>query len=110
MACDNRIINYIQADQVKGSSNPLIKFLNYKQLPYAEDEKFVLAFKPRVTKAGKKMASMTLANSSRDLESVVIFPSSFAKAYMSIKEGNAYKFSLSQAKDGTTVLEDINVR
>ena len=110
LACDNRIINYIQADQVKGSSNPLIKFLNYKQLPYAEDEKFVLAFKPRVTKAGKKMASMTLANSSRDLESVVIFPSSFAKAYMSIKEGNAYKFSLSQAKDGTTVLEDINVR
>jgi DNA polymerase-3 subunit alpha len=109
LASDNRIINAISVDQIKGSSNSLVKFLNYRQLPYKDDEMFVVAFKPRTTKAGKKMASMTLANTSRELKSVVVFPTSFAKAYMNIKEGQAYKFELGKTKEGTVILEDVHV-
>ena len=69
---------------------------------------FVVSFKPRVTKAGKKMASLTLADVSRDLHSVTVFPTAFAKAYMKIEEGSAYKFKFGKTKDGTTILEDIN--
>ena len=83
-------------------------FLNYKTLPYSEEEYFVVSFKPRVTKAGKKMAYLTLADASRDLHSVTVFPTNFAKAYMNIKEGNAYKFSFGKTKDGTVIMEDIN--
>jgi DNA polymerase-3 subunit alpha len=106
---DNRILSAIPIDQIKGSTSGLVKFLNYKQLPYKDDEMFVLSFKPRITKAGKKMASLTVADTARDLHSITVFPTSFAKAYMKIEEGNAYKFSLGKTKDGTIILEDVNV-
>jgi DNA polymerase-3 subunit alpha len=108
LASDNRIVSAIPSDEMKGSNNSLIKFLNYKQLPFAEGEMFVVSFKPRMTKAGKKMATLTLADLSRDLHSVLVFPTAFAKAYMKIQEGSAYKFSLGKTKDGTVILEDIH--
>ena len=107
LASDNRILSAVPIDEIKGSSTGLIKFLNYKQLPYKEDEMFVVSFKPRVTKAGKKMASLTLADAGRELHSVTVFPTAFPKAYMTIEEGKAYKFSFGKTKDGTVIMEDV---
>ena len=107
LASDNRIVSAIQADEARTSDATLVKFLNYKMLPYKDEEMFVVSFKPRVTKAGKKMATLTLADSSRELHPVVVFPTTFAKAYMKIQEGNAYTFSFGKTKDGTVILEDI---
>ena len=109
LASDNRIVTAIPADEARSSDAALIKFLNYKQLPFTEEEMYVVSFKPRITKAGKKMATLTLADASRDLHPVVVFPTTFAKAYMKIKEGNAYKFSYGKTKDATVILEDIHV-
>jgi len=106
---DNRIVSFIPSDEIKESSHALVKFLSYKQLPYKDDEMFVVSFKPRVTKTGKKMASLTLADTSRDLHSVTVFPTSFAKAYMHIEEGKSYKFDFGKTKDGTVTLEDVHV-
>jgi len=107
LASDNRILGAIPADEIGKIESAIIKYLNYKQLPYKEDEMYVVSFKPRVTKAGKKMGYLTLADVSRELHSVTIFPTQFAKAYMKIKEGNAYKFSFGKTKDGTVIMEDI---
>jgi DNA polymerase-3 subunit alpha len=107
LASDNRIISAIPADEIKGNDAALVKFLNYKQLPYKEEEMYVVAFKPRVTKAGKKMASLTLADASRELHSVTVFPTAFPKAYMKIKEGAAYRFEFGKTKDGTIIMEDV---
>jgi DNA polymerase III subunit alpha len=109
LCSDNRILNAIPADEISKHSNGLLKMLSYRQLPYTDEEMFVVSFKPRVTKAGKKMASLVLADSSRGLHSVTVFPTSFAKAYMKIEEGNAYKFSFGKTKDGTVIMEDVNV-
>jgi len=109
LANDNRIVSAVPVDEIKASSNALVKFLSYKQLPYTEDEMFVVSFKPRITKAGKKMASLTLADTARDLHSVTVFPTAFPKAYMHIEEGKAYKFSFGKTKDGTVIMEDVNV-
>ncbi len=109
LANDNRILSAVPVDSIKGSTTGLIKFLGYKQLPYKDDEMFVVSFKPRITKTGKKMASLTVADTARDLHSITVFPTVFAKAYMRIEEGNAYKFSLGKTKDGTVILEDVNV-
>jgi DNA polymerase III subunit alpha len=109
LANDNRIVSTVPIDEVKGSSNALVKFLSYKQLPYTDDEMFVVSFKSRITKAGKKMASLTLADTSRDLHSVTVFPTAFPKAYMHIEEGKSYKFSFGKTKDGTVIMEDVNV-
>ena len=54
------------------------------------------------------MASLVVADTSRDLHSITVFPTSFAKAYMKIEEGNYYKFTFGKTKDGTVILEDIN--
>ena len=108
LASDNRIVSAIPADEIKTSTNALVKFLSYKQLPFTDEEMFVVSFKPRVTKAGKKMASLTLADTSRELHSITVFPTAFAKAYMKLEEGNSYKFSFGKTKDGTITLEDIN--
>ena len=109
LASDNRIVSAVPADELKNSDSALVKFLSYKMLPYKDEEMFVVSFKPRMTKAGKKMATLTLADTSRDLHSVVVFPTIFAKAYMNIQEGSSYKFSFGKTKDGTVILEDINV-
>jgi DNA polymerase-3 subunit alpha len=107
LASDNRIVTAIPADEIKGNESGLIKILNYRMLPYKEEELFVVSFKPRVTKAGKKMASLVLADTTRDLHSVTVFPTAFAKAYMKIDEGKAYKFTFGKTKDGTTIMEDV---
>ena len=107
LASDNRIVTAIPADEIRGSTAGLIKILNYRQLPYKGDELFVVSFKSRITKAGKKMASLVVADADRDLHSITVFPTSYAKAYMKIDEGNTYKFSLGQTKDGTTIMEDV---
>jgi DNA polymerase-3 subunit alpha len=107
LASDNRIVSAIPADEIKNSTNALVKFLSYKQLPFTDEEMFVVSFKPRITKTGKKMASLTVADTSRNLHSITVFPTSFAKAYMKIEEGVAYNFELGKTKDGTVILEDI---
>jgi DNA polymerase-3 subunit alpha len=108
LASDNRITEAIQIDEVGKIDSALIKYLNYKQLPYKEEEMYVVSFKPRITKAGKKMATLTLADASRDLHPVTVFPTAFAKAYMKIQEGTAYKFDLGKTKDGTVIMEDVH--
>jgi DNA polymerase-3 subunit alpha len=109
LLCDNnRIVTAIPVDEIKQSNNALVKFLGYKQLPYKDDDMFVVSFKPRITKAGKKMASLTLADSSRNLHSVTVFPTAFPKAYMKVQEGSAYSFSFGKTKDGTIIMEDVN--
>jgi DNA polymerase-3 subunit alpha len=104
---DNRIVSAVPADEVKESKDALVKFLNYKMLPFKEGEHFVVSFKPRITKTGKKMASLTLADSSRELHAITVFPTAFAKAYMSIEEGNVYSFTFGKTKDGTVIMEDV---
>jgi DNA polymerase-3 subunit alpha len=107
LASDNRIVSAVPADEIKGSKSSLVKFLNYKMLPYKEGEHFVVSFKPRVTKAGKKMASLVVADAGREMHSVVVFPMQFAKAYMKIEEGNVYKFDFGKTKDGTVTMNEV---
>ena len=108
LASDNRIVSAIPVDEIKGNNSALLKILNFRQLPYKDDEMFVVSFKPRVTKTGKKMASLVIADSSRGLHAVTVFPTTFAKAYMKIDEGKIYKFALGKTKDGTVIMEDVN--
>jgi hypothetical protein len=103
----NRIVDAVPVDELGTSKSPLVRFLNYKQLPYGQDEYFVLSFKPRVTKAGKRMASLVVADSGRELMSMIVFPSTFAMAYTRIEEGNAYKINYNISKDDDLVFQEV---
>ena len=103
----NRIMEAIPGDEIQGNQSTLIKFLNYKQLPYGPNEHYVLSFKPRVTKAGKRMASLVVADSGRELKSVVVFPTAFAMAYTRIDEGKAFEMTFGETKDGDITLKEV---
>ena len=109
LANDNRVVSAVPADEIKESKDALVKFLNYKMLPYKDEEMFVVSFKPRITKTGKKMASLTVADASRELHAITVFPTAFPKAYMNIKPGNVYTFKFGKTKDGTVIMEDVDV-
>jgi hypothetical protein len=107
LANDNRIVSAVPVEEIKESKDPLVKFLNYKMLPYKEGEHYVVSFKPRITKAGKKMASLTVADAGRELHAITVFPTAFAKAYMHVQPGNVYKFEFKETKEGTRIMEDV---
>ena len=97
---DNRVIEAIPADSIKTSKSGLVKFMNYKTLPFGDDEYFVVAFKGRTTKAGKKMATVILANNDRELASVVVFPTQYGEAFIKLNEGEWSKIILGETRDG----------
>jgi len=103
----NRIVEAVPVEEIRESSSPLIRFLNYKQLPYGQDEHYVLAFKHRKTKAGKNMATLLVADSGRELKSLIVFPSTFASAYTKIEEGKAFKINYSLSKDEDLVFQEV---
>ena len=105
---DNRIAEAIPVDSMEDyASTPLARFLNYKTLPYSSDEYFVLSFKTRLTKAGKKMAHMVVADYNRELTAVLVFPTEFAQGYMKCEPGSVRKLALSDTKDGSMVLKEV---
>jgi DNA polymerase-3 subunit alpha len=109
LAGANRISEAIPIDELKEhKDNPLIKFLNYKQIPFANDEHFVLSFTPRVTKAGKRMANMIVADSSREMTAVMVFPTMFSTGYMKCQPGKVAKINFGETKEGTITLKEVN--
>ena len=108
LAGANRISEAIPIDELKEhKDNPLIKFLNYKQIPFANDEHFVLSFTPRVTKAGKRMANMIVADSSREMTAVMVFPTMFSTGYMKCQPGKVTKINFGETKEGTITLKEV---
>jgi DNA polymerase-3 subunit alpha len=108
LAGANRISEAIPIDELKEhKENPLIKFLNYKQIPFANDEHFVLSFTPRVTKAGKRMANMIVANSSREMTAAMVFPTMFSTGYMKCQPGKVAKINFGETKEGTITLKEV---
>jgi DNA polymerase-3 subunit alpha len=109
LAGANRISEAIPIDELKEhKDNALIKFLNYKQIPFANDEYFVLSFTPRVTKAGKRMANMIVADSSREMTAVMVFPTMFSTGYMKCQPGKVAKINFGETKEGTITLKEVN--
>ena len=104
----NRIASAIPIDELKEhSQSPLIRYLNYKTIPFANDEYFVLSFTPRVTKAGKKMANMIVADASREMTAAMVFPTMFSQGYMKCEPGKVVKLGFGETKEGTITLKEV---
>ncbi len=104
---DNRVMEAVPADDINKFNNPFTKFMNYKSLPYKDEESYIISFKPRVTKAGKKMASLVVADSERELHSIVVFPTAFAQAFMKCEPGSIRNLTLGKTKEGTITLQEV---
>ena len=108
LAGANRIAEAVPIDELKDHKDkPLVKFLNYKQIPFANDEHFVLSFTPRVTKAGKKMANMIVADAAREMTAAMVFPTMFSQGYMKCEPGKVVKVGFGKTKEGTITLQEV---
>ena len=67
----------------------------------------MLSFKPRVTKAGKKMAHMIVVNSDREMKPVIVFPRQFSEGYMKCEPGTTTKMAFGQSDDGSLILNEV---
>jgi DNA polymerase-3 subunit alpha len=105
---NNRIMEAIPIEEIKNfTTNGLLKFLNYKSLPYGPEEHYVVSFKSRTTKAGKKMAHMIVADSNRDMKPIMVFPTMFSEGYMKCEPGKAKKLRFEKTKDGVEILKEV---
>jgi len=87
-------------DVYKNKDNAFIKYLAYKEMPCSEKESFVVSFKPRLTKAGKKMATMVVSDYQKHLSGVLVFPKVFPEAYMKCEAGTTAPLTLDKLEDG----------
>jgi len=105
---NNRIMEAVPIEEIKNiNASGLLKFLNYKSLPYGPEEHYVVSFKTRITKAGKKMAYMIVADSNRDMKPIMIFPTMFSEGYMKCEPGKARKLRFEKTKDGAEILKEV---
>jgi hypothetical protein len=105
---NNRIMEAIPIEEIKNfTTNGLLKFLNYKSLPYGPEEHYVVSFKSRTTKAGKKMAHMIVADSNRDMKPIMVFPTMFSEGYMKCEPGKAKRLRFEKTKDGVEILKEV---
>lgn len=95
----NRIVSAIPLENIDKGRYGIVEWLNSHEPLCAANELYVLNFSKRTTKAGKKMGTIIAATHDKELVSMVVFPTQFARAYATISPGNAYRF-VCEEKEG----------
>ena len=105
---DNRIARYVKVSEIDPSaSNSFVDYLYKKQYDLDEDEYVVVDFTPYVTKAGKTMSHIILANAEKELTRVIAFPTMYKMSLAKMREGMKCKVVLSTLDDGTLMVKEI---
>jgi DNA polymerase-3 subunit alpha len=105
---DNRIARYVKVSEIDPSaSNSFVDYLYKKQYDLDEDEYVVVDFAPYVTKAGKTMSHIILANAEKELTRVIAFPTMYKMSLAKMREGMKCKVVLSTLDDGTLMVKEI---
>ena len=105
---DNRIARYVKVSDIDPTaSNSFVDYLYKKQYDLDEDEYVVVDFTPYVTKAGKTMSHIILANAEKELTRVIAFPTMYKMSLAKMREGMKCKVVLSTLDDGTLMVKEI---
>jgi hypothetical protein len=108
LVANNSIMTYVPVDEIdKNKDNALIKYLSYRTLPCLQTEQFVVSFKPRTTKAGKRMGTLVVSDTSKELKSAIVFPTKFAEAFMRCEPGQCKPMIFEELKDETLSLKEV---
>lgn len=107
---NNRVAEYIAADDLKKTDTPFSRYIMSTSLPITSDEHYVISFSTRMTKKGDKMANIVLAEEDKTLIPAVAFPKTYTQARMSLRPGTAAKVEVNQLDDGTLAIKNIEWR
>lgn len=107
LVANNRVARYAPLDELNGQSkNTFVQYLWKKDLPdVTEGFYHVVSFQSRKTRAGKMMADMVIADDTKEMIPVLVFPQAFMSAYSHCKEGTTVMMQLKQTEDGSVFLE-----
>jgi DNA polymerase-3 subunit alpha len=110
LVADNRIARYAPMEELEPTSrNTFVQFLWKSTFPdLTENFYHVVSFQSRQTKAGKNMATMVICDEEKNMQSVLIFPQQFNKAYTKCKEGSTVLVELKVTDDGAVFLENVS--
>jgi DNA polymerase-3 subunit alpha len=105
----NSVIRYIDMDDLSDKAeDPLVDFLRRPNLSEVPDRQWlILGAVARKTKAGKNMATLVIADSDKNLKTILVFDSMFHKAKLMARIGATRVITLGAMKDGTEFLRDI---
>lgn len=106
---NNRVARYMKVSEFDmDADDSFTKFLVATGFPdVPEGMAKVVAFIPRTTKAGKRMAEAIVANEYKELQHVLIFPAQFMKAYTRLREGAVVDIVLKETQEGTVFLDNV---
>lgn len=108
LVVNNRVERYIESSSISiDSQDPLIRYLNAKEIKIADGKKAVLAFSSRRTKAGKMMATAIFINKDKSLTSALVFNKNYARALGKLNPGSSATVKLSQLEDHTLFVKEI---
>lgn len=108
LVSNNRIARYTAIDDAtEDSTSTFIQFLYNRYDEPAEGMYRVVAFNPRTTKAGKKMADAVLADPLKNLVPTLVFPQAYPKASAKMREGRLVLAELRETEDGTVFVHSV---
>jgi DNA polymerase-3 subunit alpha len=102
---NNSVVKYLSTEEVVNDlGGPFQEFLEASEFPeIPEDGVRVVAFSPRTTKAGKKMANVTFCDEYKNLVSAMVWPSDYPEAHTKCKEGTVLRATLNEIEGGYAV-------
>ena len=105
----NRVARYMEVSEFEpAAEDDFTKFIVAESFPDVPDGMHrVVAFSPRTTKAGKRMAEMVVSDEHKNLTSVLVFPQMFMRGYANCREGKVVDIVLKETQDGALFLENV---
>jgi DNA-directed DNA polymerase III PolC len=108
LIANNKIERAIESENIDDKvDDPLIRYLNAKELKLENNKKAIISFNSRKTKAGKFMANIIFSNKEKDLSSAIVFPNEYAKCLDKAKPGSAVDILLSKTSNDSTYIKEI---
>lgn len=106
---NNRVARYMKVEDFDPTSDDeFTKFLMASGFPdVPEGMAKVVAFIPRTTKAGKRMAEIIVCDEHKEMTHALVFPQMFMPAFTRLREGKVVDIVVAQTKEGTPFLEKI---
>lgn len=103
----NRVQSYVSTEQFE--SKPDHPFVRYLVNPIDSlldgRTRYVVQFKGRKTKAGKRMGSLFVSDEKGSIEEYVVFPNHFNDIFTKVSAGRGHDFKLSKTKSGSYSVE-----
>lgn len=105
---NNRVVDFVPFDlTTQYSESPIVEFLNHEGKLCEDDELFVIDFSSRWTKKRERMATVIVANSARELDSMIVFPGNYSQAFVRLQPGKAKKIKWSEGKSGEMIYREV---